>query len=118
MKKKKSHNSLKGLLLILVIILAFGAHFVIQMSRSNMLVYVAVFGKDKPLNGARVELKGKTYITDDKGSAYIKMRASEGDKVVISTKHDNFKGSTDTLFINKDRLLSKHTNKYIVLEQG
>lgn len=113
MKKRK--NSLKGLILLVVLLSAIIVYFVLKITKDNFELLVRVYSDNKPQNNTLVIINNKKWRTAPDGLVKASIKAKEGNQIIIQTKNDGFKDTQDTVQIDHDRLLLGHTNKIIHL---
>jgi hypothetical protein len=114
--QKKKESSLKGLISILLLLVVLSIYIIAKLTEDNMTVEVTVYNKSKPVPNAVVLIGKEKGITMDNGTAQIQLRVSEGEKLFITAQYKN-KKQYDTIYIDKDRYLTTHTNSDIVFNE-
>jgi len=105
--KKRTANSIKGLILILIVLGAISYYFYHKASQDNLIVTVKVYYEKQLLPNTTITINDKKINTNEKGEAKFKLKVSKYDKLIIKSKNiENNLEKNDTLFINNERYLA------------
>ena len=108
-------NSIKGLILIIIILGAIITYFCIKISKDNFTLNVEVFG-EKVLPNTSVTLNNKIWVTDPEGKVKIHLKVKEDEKLIIKTQNDKYLERNDTILVNKSRYLTRYANLIVSLK--
>lgn len=115
---KKKNSGLKGLIFILIILAIVGIIIIFEVTKDNFEVIVHAYNTKQPLSAVNITVKNKTVVSNDLGIARIPLKASVGDKLIITSQ---LQGSdavkTDTLVIDKERYEVRHAAIDIVFKK-
>jgi len=107
--KKRKKSGLKGLIFTIFLLGLITIYFIWKFSLDNMTVTVTVYDEAQALPNANVSIGDEKAVTMENGEAKIRLRVSQGDTLIVFAVRNNLK-QQDTIYIDKDRYLTTHTN--------
>jgi hypothetical protein len=114
MKSKKS-SSVKGLILILIILAIVGVIYINQYYKDNMRVTITYYSGKTPDSGIICEVNGKTFKQPD-GIVKTSMRISKGEKIIVKSTDSKNNIRIDSILVTEYRYDSGYINFDINLE--
>lgn len=112
----KKNSSIKGLILVMIVLAIVGSYFIITMTHNNMKIQISVWDSEKPLAGAVVSYGSKQWLTQPDGTIFIETRVDQGEKIIFTAEKGAYSTSSDTLSINQIRYRTGFANLDIVLK--
>ena len=108
---KKRRSSIKGLVLVVIILGAIGVYFFLKYTKDNMTFAITTYYGQTIAPNSWVVYKNQKVKSDDKGEAKFNLRVSKNDKVILKAENSELGVKVlDTILISEERYLAGYTS--------